>query len=55
MFQYKIWPVVSTWGKIEDLIFMQDGAPQHFAIVVCEWLMKIFLLDGCVDMVPMIG
>ena len=24
--------VISTWNNIEDLIFMQDGAPSHFAI-----------------------
>ena len=24
-------PVISTWENIEDLIFMQDGAPPHFA------------------------
>ena len=24
--------------NIEDLIFMQDRAPPHFAIIVCEWL-----------------
>ncbi|CAM1305628.1 Uncharacterised protein r2_g1547 [Pycnogonum litorale] len=34
MLQDEIWPVVN----IKDLIFMQDGAPPHFAIVVREWL-----------------
>ena len=24
--------------NIEDLVFMQDGAPPHFTTVVCEWL-----------------
>ena len=24
--------------SIEDLIFMQDKAPPHSAVVVCEWL-----------------
>ena len=38
MLQDEIWPVISTWENIEDLIFMQDGAPPHFAIVVREWL-----------------
>ena len=33
-----MWPVISTLENIEDLIFMQDGAPPHFAIVVHEWL-----------------
>ena len=34
----KVWPIISAWDNIEDLIFMQDGAPPHFAIVVREWL-----------------
>ena len=37
-----IWPVVNTWANIEDLIFMQDGEPPHFAIVVREWLNEHF-------------
>ena len=36
MLQDEIWPVISTWENIEDLIFMQDAAPPHFAIVVRE-------------------
>ena len=36
MLQDEIWSVISTWENIEDLIFMQDGAPPHFAIVVRE-------------------
>ena len=38
MLRENIWPVISTWENIEDLIFMQDGSPPHFAIVVCDWL-----------------
>ena len=38
MLQDEICPVISTWENIEDLNFMQDGAPPHFAIVVREWL-----------------
>ena len=34
----EIWPVISTGENIEDLIFVQDGAPPHFAVVVREWL-----------------
>ena len=34
----EIWPVISIRENIEDLIFMQDGSPPHFAIVVREWL-----------------
>ena len=28
----------STWENVEDLIFLPDGAPPHFVIVVYEWL-----------------
>ena len=38
MLQDEIWPVISTWENIEDLIFMQDDAPPHFAFVVRKWL-----------------
>ena len=37
----KIWPVVSIWENINDLIFMQDGAPLYFALVH-EWLDAYF-------------
>ena len=29
-----VWPMVSAWDNINDVIFMQDGAPPHFANVV---------------------
>ena len=38
MLQDEIWPDIHTWLNTEDLIFMQDGSPPHFGIVVCEWL-----------------
>ena len=38
MLRDNVWPIISAWDNIEDLIFMQDGAPPHFAIVVREWL-----------------
>ena len=38
MLRGEIWPVISTWENIEDMIFMQDGARPHFAIIVREWL-----------------
>ena len=38
MLREEICPVFSTWENIDDLIFMQDGAPPHFAIVVLELL-----------------
>ena len=33
-----VWPTVSGWDNIDDLIFMQDGAPPHFALTVRAWL-----------------
>ena len=38
MLKDEVWPIISAWNNIEDLIFMQDGAPPHFAIVFREWL-----------------
>jgi hypothetical protein len=38
MLQDDIWPVIRAWENIEDLIFMQDGAPPHFALIVRAWL-----------------
>ena len=34
--QDEIWPVICTWVNIEEMIFMQDGALPHFAIIVRE-------------------
>ena len=36
MLRDEVWPIISASDNIEDLIFMQDGAPPHFAIVVRE-------------------
>ena len=30
--------IICVWNSIEDLIFMQDEASPHFAIVVCKCL-----------------
>ena len=38
MLRDEVKPIISAWDNNEDLIFMQDGAPQHFAIVDHEWL-----------------
>ncbi|PSN58080.1 hypothetical protein C0J52_06513 [Blattella germanica] len=35
-------PMVSAWDNINDVIFMQDGAPPHFANVVRAWLDEMF-------------
>uniref|UniRef100_A0A0L8G6V4 Tc1-like transposase DDE domain-containing protein n=1 Tax=Octopus bimaculoides TaxID=37653 RepID=A0A0L8G6V4_OCTBM len=34
MLENYVWPSVSGWDNIGDLIFMQDGAPPHFAFTV---------------------
>ena len=49
----EVWPIISAWDNIEDLIFMQDGAPPHFVIVVCEMLN--FLENKCVVVVYTTG
>lgn len=42
MLEDEVWPIVSTWDNINDLIWMQDGAPPHFALIVREWLDRHF-------------
>ena len=42
MLQNDVWPVVSTWPNLNDLVFMQDGAPPHYATVVRNWLDRSF-------------
>jgi len=37
------WPIVSGWENIDELVFMHDGAPPHFALSVCAWLDQTFL------------
>ena len=36
----EVWPIISAWDNIKDLIFIQDGALTHFAIVIREWLIN---------------
>ena len=42
MLEDEVWPIiilsVLETIRIKDLMFMQDKAPPHFAVVVCEWL-----------------
>jgi len=33
-----VWPIVSGWENIDELVFMHDGAPPHFALSVRTWL-----------------
>ena len=37
----KVFPVISTWNN-SQLLFMQDGAPPHFARNVRDWLNENF-------------
>jgi hypothetical protein len=34
MLQNYVWPEISQWENIEELIFMHDGAPPHYAGIV---------------------
>jgi hypothetical protein len=45
MLQDYIWPTISGWENTDDLIFMHDGAPPHFANAICAWLNEKF--PGC--------
>jgi len=37
-----VWPVVSGWENIDELLYMHDGAPPHFALSVRAWLDQKF-------------
>lgn len=37
-----VWPQISQWDNVADIIFQQDGAPPHFAIIVRDWLDEHF-------------
>ena len=37
-----VWPNVSGWESIDELVFMHDGAPPHFAPSVGAWLNQKF-------------
>ena len=45
MLEDYVWPIVSAGENIDELVFMHDGAPPHFALSVCAWLDQTFL--GC--------
>lgn len=42
MLRDQVFPEISSWDNIDDLIFMQDGAAPHFALVVRDWLDTTF-------------
>lgn len=43
MLENQVWPIVSTFENINNLIFLQDGASPHFAFTVRDWLDNHFL------------
>ena len=36
-----VWPIVSGWGNIDELVFMHNGAPSYFAPSVSVWLNQV--------------
>ena len=42
MLEDYVWPIVSGWENIDELVFMHDGAPPHFARSVRDWLDQKF-------------
>ena len=42
MLRDQVYPILSSWDNIDDLIFMQDGAAPHFALAVRDWLDSTF-------------
>ncbi len=37
-----VWPEISKWENIEELVFMHDGSPPHYAGPVRSWLNEKF-------------
>jgi len=42
MLEDYVWPMISGWENIDELVFMHDGAPPHFALGVRAWLDQKF-------------
>ncbi|CAF4646489.1 unnamed protein product [Rotaria sp. Silwood1] len=38
MLESFVWPTISQWNNIDELIFMHDGAPAHYTRTVRNWL-----------------
>jgi len=36
MLEDYVWPIISDWENIDELVFMHDGAPPHFTLVGSE-------------------
>jgi len=53
MLEDYVWPIVSGWENIDELVLMHDGAPPHFALRVHVWLDQKLLFpvglgkEGC--------
>jgi len=43
MLEDYMWPIVSGWENIDELVFMHDDTPPHFALSVRAWLDQKFL------------
>ena len=44
MLQTFLWPQLANLPDVDQLHFMQDGAPPHFALSVRQWLDRVFEL-----------
>ena len=42
MLEDYVWPIVSGWENIDELVFMHDGAPPRLALSVRAWLDQKF-------------
>jgi len=42
MLEDYVWPIVSGWENNDELVFMHNGAPPHFALSVRAWLDQKF-------------
>ena len=43
MLEDYVWRIVSGWENIDELFFMHEGAPPHFALSVRAWFDRKFL------------
>jgi hypothetical protein len=43
MLEDYVWPIVSDWENIDELVFMRNGAPPHFTLSVPVLMVQKFL------------
>ncbi|KAJ4439626.1 hypothetical protein ANN_07754 [Periplaneta americana] len=55
MLENEVWPIVSTWDNINDLIFMQDGALLILHSTSMPGLINIFQIVGWIVVVRISG